>query len=100
MRTPLRHLTRLRHHDRNNKTRMAEVLVAVGIPHDRYTIAVHLDSHQVWVIDTANRDQPRGPYLSSRQAWAIANDLNTTNPTTTPTTQTTTTATRNGEARC
>jgi hypothetical protein len=74
--------------DSDNTTRIAELLVRVAIPHGRYTIAVHLDSLQVWVIDTSGRDRPRGPYPSSRQAWAIANDLNSNDPT--PTTGTTT----------
>jgi len=52
-------------------------LIAVGIPHDRYTVAFHLDTCQMWVIDTTGNDTDRGPYLSSRQAWTIANDLNT-----------------------
>jgi hypothetical protein len=97
MRTPLRRMTKLRtRHDGRSKGQaadLAEVLVAVGIPHDRYTIAIHLDSHQIWVIDTADSNRPRGPYLSSRQAWAIANDLKATN-------LTTTTTTKNGVARC
>lgn len=46
------------------------------IPHDRYTVAFHLNAFQMWVLDTTRRDQPRGPYPSSRQAWAVANDLN------------------------
>ena len=51
--------------------------IAVGIPHDRYTVAFHLDTCQISVIDTDGRDDDRGPYPSSRQAWMIANDLNT-----------------------
>ena len=64
-------------------------MIRVGIPHDRYTVAFHLDTCQLWVLDTDNEDQPRGPYPSSRQAWQIANDLNTV-PTNTTTEQRTT----------
>jgi hypothetical protein len=53
-------------------------MIRVGVPHDRYTVAFHVDSCQLWVIDATGHDQPGGPYLSSRQAWQIANDLNTT----------------------
>ena len=52
-------------------------MIRVGIPHDRYTVAFHTDTCQMWILDTTRPDQPRGPYLSSRQAWQIANDLNT-----------------------
>jgi hypothetical protein len=51
-------------------------MVKIGIPHDRYTVAFHIDTCQLWVLDTDGHDQPRGPYLSSRQAWVVANDLN------------------------
>jgi hypothetical protein len=53
-------------------------MIRVGIPHDRYTVAFHADSCQMWVLDTAGSEPARGPYPSSRQAWQIANDLNTT----------------------
>jgi hypothetical protein len=53
-------------------------MILVGIPHDRYTMAFRADTCQMWVLDTTNEKPPRGPYLSSRQAWQIANDLNTT----------------------
>ena len=52
------------------------LMIRVGIPHDRYTVAFHADTCQMWVLDTTDYDQPRGPYLSSRQAWQIANELN------------------------
>ena len=58
--------------------RIEDLMIRVGIPHDRYTVAFHADSCQMWVLDTTDHDRPRGPYLSSRQAWQIANDLNTT----------------------
>ena len=51
-------------------------MIRVGIPHDRYTVAFHTDTCQMWVLDTTDHDRPRGPYLSSRQAWQIANELN------------------------
>jgi hypothetical protein len=53
-------------------------MIRVGIPHDRYTVAFHADTSQMWVLDTTGHDQACGPYLSSRQAWQIANDLNAT----------------------
>jgi hypothetical protein len=53
-----------------------EQIIAIGIPHDRYTVAFHLDTCQMWVLDTGGRDADRGPYLSSRQAWMVANELN------------------------
>jgi hypothetical protein len=57
-------------------------MIRVGIPHDRYTVAFPADTCQMWVLDTTGSDEVRGPYLSSRQAWQIANDLNTTTTTT------------------
>ena len=54
-----------------------DLMIRVGIPHDRYTVAFHSNSGQVWVLDTTDHDLPRGPYLSTRQAWQIAEDLNT-----------------------
>jgi hypothetical protein len=61
-------------------------MIRVGIPHDRYTVAFHADTGQMWVLDPADQEPPRGPYLSSRQAWQIANDLNVTTTGTTSTT--------------
>ena len=52
-------------------------MIRVGIPHDRYTVAFHTDTAQMWVIDTTDHDRPQGPFLSSRQAWQIAEELNT-----------------------
>ena len=52
-------------------------MIRVGIPHDRYTVAFHVDTGQMWVLDTEHTERPHGPYLSSRQAWQIASDLNT-----------------------
>ncbi len=54
----------------------SEGLCEVAIAHDRYTVAFHVTSCQMWVIDSTGRDQPRGPFLASRQAWAEALDLN------------------------
>jgi hypothetical protein len=54
-----------------------EGLCEVAIAHDRYTVAFHVTSCQMWVIDSTGHDQPRGPFLASRQAWAEALDLNT-----------------------
>ena len=51
-------------------------MIRVGIPHDRYTVAFHADTCQMWVLDTTDHDRPHRPYLSSRQAWQIANELN------------------------
>ena len=53
------------------------LMIRVGIPHDRYTVAFHTDTAQMWVIDTTDHDRPQGPFLSSRQAWQIAEELNT-----------------------
>jgi hypothetical protein len=53
-----------------------DLMIRVGIPHDRYTVAFHLETCQMWVLDTTGRDKPCGPYLSSRQAWVAANELN------------------------
>jgi hypothetical protein len=53
--------------------------IAVGVPHGRYTVAFHLESGQMSVLDTTGRDPARGPFLSSRQAWMVANELNTGN---------------------
>jgi hypothetical protein len=53
-------------------------MIWVGIPHDRYTVAFNADTCQMWVLDTTDHDRPHGPYLSSRQACQIAEDLNTT----------------------
>jgi hypothetical protein len=55
----------------------AEGLCEVAIAHDRYTVSFHVTTCQMWVIDSTGRDQPRGPFLASRQAWAEALDLNT-----------------------
>jgi hypothetical protein len=52
-------------------------MIQVGIPHDRYTVAFHADTCHMRVLDTPGTDELRRPYLSSRQAWQIANDLNT-----------------------
>lgn len=54
-----------------------EGLCEVAIAHDRYTVAFHVTRCQLWVIDSTGQDQPRGPFLASRQAWAEALDLNT-----------------------
>ncbi len=54
----------------------SEGLCEVAIAHDRYTVAFHVTTCQMWVIDSTGRDQPRGPFLASRQAWAEALDLN------------------------
>lgn len=54
----------------------AEGLCEVAIAHDRYTVAFHVTSCQMWVIDSTGHDQPRGPFLASRQAWAEALELN------------------------
>jgi hypothetical protein len=63
------------HRTRKTTAGAEDLMIRVGVPHDRYTVAFHVDSCQMRVIDTDG--QPRGPYLSSRQAWQIANDLNT-----------------------
>ncbi len=79
MRIRHRNLNRLRnrhHHDHAGPD--DGQTIAVGIPHDRYTVAFHLDTCQMWVLDTAGGDAARGPYPSSRQAWMIANELNIT----------------------
>jgi hypothetical protein len=55
----------------------SEGLCEVAIAHGRYTVAIHLTSCQMWVIDSTGQDQARGPFLASRQAWAEALDLNT-----------------------
>lgn len=74
--TNRRHRPHLRR--RVRKTRAGvDLMIRVGIPHDRYTVAFHADSCQMWVIDTTGPENPRGPYPSSRQAWQIANDLDT-----------------------
>jgi hypothetical protein len=70
------------HRAAKSRARATDLMIQVGIPHDRYTVAFHTDTCQMWVLDTAGHDEPRGPYPSSRQAWAIANDLNTTTNTT------------------
>lgn len=71
----------MRGHRRNthNKTPdlMSQGLCELAIAHDRYTVAFHVTSGQMWVIDSTGQDQPRGPFLASRQAWAEALDLNT-----------------------
>ena len=54
----------------------SEGLCEVAIAHDRYTVSFHVTTCQMWVIDSTGRDQPRGPFLASRQAWAEALDLN------------------------
>ena len=51
--------------------------IAVTVPHDRYHVAVQVDTCQMWVLDSTGRDAPHGPFPSSRQAWLEANDLNT-----------------------
>jgi hypothetical protein len=56
---------------------ISEGLCEVAIAHDRYTVALHVTSRQMWVIDSTGQDPPRGPFLASRQAWAEALDLNT-----------------------
>ena len=56
-------------------------MIRVGIPHDRYTVAFHTDTCQMWVIDTTDHERLHGPYLSSRQAWHVANELNLTTST-------------------
>jgi hypothetical protein len=33
-----------------------ELMIRVGIPHDRYTVAFHAESCQMWVLDTAGHD--------------------------------------------
>ena len=76
-RKPTREPTRLRDRRRHDLTRHGvEQVIAVGIPHDRYAVALHLDTCQMWVLDTGGRAADRGPYLSSRQAWMVANELN------------------------
>jgi hypothetical protein len=57
----------------------SEVLCEVAIAHDRYTVAFHVTTCQMWVIDGTGRDKPRGPFLASRQAWVEALDLNAHN---------------------
>ena len=59
----------------------SEGLCEVAIAHNRYTVAFHVTSCQMWVIDSTGRDAPRGPFLASRQAWAEALDLNAHNDT-------------------
>jgi hypothetical protein len=53
-----------------------EGLCEVAIAHDRYTVAFHVTSCQIWVVDGTGHDAPRGPFLACRQAWAEALDLN------------------------
>ena len=78
MRTPHKNLNRPRNRYHQHVEPDVGQTIAVGIPHDRYTVAFHLDTCQMWVLDTAGRDTAHGPYLSSRQAWMIANELNIT----------------------
>ena len=57
----------------------SEVLCQMAIAHDRYTVAFHVTTCQMWVIDSTGRDKPRGPFLASRLAWAEALELNHAN---------------------
>ena len=57
----------------------SEELCQMAIAHDRYTVAFHVTTCQMWVIDSTGQDQPRGPFLASRSAWAEALDLNHAN---------------------
>jgi hypothetical protein len=57
----------------------AEGLCEVAIAHGRYTVSFDVTTCRMWVIDSTGRDQPRGPFLASRQAWAEALDLNADN---------------------
>jgi hypothetical protein len=69
----------------------SEVLCELAIAHDRYTVAFHVTTCQMWVIDSTGQDKPRGPFLASRQAWAEALELNAhnsgANPTAAPATR-------------
>ena len=56
---------------------ISEGLCELAIAHDRYTVAFHVTSCQMWVIDSTGQDHPRGPFLASRQAWTEAHLLNT-----------------------
>ena len=69
---------------RNHRTDLTDgALCQLAIAQDRYTVSFHVTTCQMWVIDTAGQDAPRGPFLASRTAWAEALDLNHAN---TPTT--------------
>jgi len=53
----------------------SEALCEMAIAHDRYTVAFHVTTCRMWVIDSTGHHKPRGPFL----AWAEALELNHAN---------------------
>jgi hypothetical protein len=49
-----------RHTAAKSRARATDLMIQIGIPHDRYTVAFHADTCQIWILDTACNDEPRG----------------------------------------